>query len=68
MVNAQYGRFKVKIHHNGQFRTATLHVVELPAEKKFFLFDDYGWAIDDARTVEAAVLHYVKGAAEEIVE
>lgn len=67
MIHAQYGEYEVTCFYNGQFRKCILHVVVTRNHgNKFFLFDTYGHAIDDLKTVADARNQYAIGKAPEI--
>lgn len=58
-MNAQYMKVAVTGFHNGQMRLLHLHVVQRPNKGNvYFLFDFYGYAIDNHDTIESAVKQF----------
>jgi hypothetical protein len=61
-MNAIYSKVAVDLMHNGQLRECHLHVVEQGGkEALFFLFDFYGWAIDDHTKLNQAANLFATG-------
>ena len=67
MIAAQYGKFKVVTMYRGQMRSLNLHVVCISNKPDiYFLFDEYGWAVDDIVVVDTAYGLHKAGFSEEI--
>lgn len=66
-MNAEYHKVYVSLFHEGQYRKLVLHVVK-PMNKQalYFLFDYFGWAIDNVHRVQEAARLFISGEYTEI--
>lgn len=59
-MNANYMKVAVTVFHNKQMRIVHLHVVQRAnKENLYFLFDFFGYAIDDSLTLLGAVSEFL---------
>ena len=66
-MNAEYKKVSVSLFHVGQYRKLVLHVVKpMNKESLYFLFDYFGWAIDNVQRVQEAARLFVSGEYTEI--
>ena len=66
-MNAEYKKVHVSMIHNGQNRMLVLHVVKpVNQEPLYFLFDYYGYAIDETTKVDHAAKLFESGKYTEI--
>ena len=67
-MNAEYKKVHVNMVQYGQQRTLVLHVVKQENKPNlYFLFDFYGWAIDEVALVEAAAHLFESGKYTEVI-
>jgi hypothetical protein len=61
-MNAEYKKVFVSMFHEGQYRKLVLHVVKpMNKESLYFLFDYFGWAIDNASRIQEAARLFMSG-------